>query len=160
MRTAVGFDEARGDTIEVVNLRFAESPVNLDPVTGDAGFLTLTKDDYFYVAEIAVLLIIALLVLLLVVRPLVRRILTESESAPAIAADPAQTALAAPEGHAKPALPGPASETEPPPKPEFIESAKAAGKIQAAAMEQVGQIVESNPTEAVSVLRQWIQEPA
>src|SRR5882757_8193169 len=81
-RTAIGFDQKRGDQIEVVNLRFAETPANVIPEpTGLMSFLTFTKDDVMHWIELGVMVLLALVVLLLVVRPLVRRIL-ESESAP------------------------------------------------------------------------------
>ena len=157
VRTAVGFDEARGDSIEVVNLRFAESPMELVADAGSGGFLTLTKDDYFYIVEVVVLLIVAILVILLVVRPLVRRILEET---PETETPAAQATAALPAGESAAALPGPQTPDTPAPKPEFIEAAQVAGKLQAETMQQVGEIVESNPVEAVAVLRQWIQEAA
>src|SRR4029079_2845788 len=47
VRSAIGFDQKRGDQVEVVNLRFAEAPV-IPPVvepTGLLGMLQFTKDD-------------------------------------------------------------------------------------------------------------------
>src|SRR5262249_29722390 len=83
VRTAIGFDQKRGDQVEVVNLRFAEVPTNVIPEpTGLLSFLTFTKDDVMHWIELGVMFLLALIVLLLVVRPLVRRIL-ESDSAPA-----------------------------------------------------------------------------
>ncbi|MFN0264551.1 flagellar basal-body MS-ring/collar protein FliF [Tepidamorphus sp. 3E244] len=155
VRNAVGYDESRGDSIEVVNLRFADNPVSL-AAADEGGFLTFTKEDYFSIAEMVVLLIVGLLVLLLVVRPLVRRILAEQ---PKPEADKAAQ-LTDQSADAAAALPAPQAERAPAPKPEFLEAAKAAGSVQAEVMEEVGQIVESNPTEAVNVLRHWIQEAA
>ncbi len=82
VRTAIGFDQKRGDQVEVVNLRFAEVPANVIPEpTGLMSFLTFTKDDVMHWIELGVMFLLALVVLLLVVRPLVRRIL-ESEGSP------------------------------------------------------------------------------
>ena len=158
VRTAVGFDESRGDSVEVVNLRFAESPVDMSADASAGGFLSFGKQDYFYIAETAALFIVGILVILLVVRPLVRRILDDTP--PAETAKPDQITDKTAEGAETAALPAPEAEAPPPPRPEFIEAAKVAGSIQAQVMEQVGEIVESNPVEAVSVLRHWIQDAA
>ncbi len=77
VRTAVGFDQKRGDQIEVVNLRFAETPAA--PIQEPTGWMTSlqpTKDDIMRAIELAVMGLLGLVVLLFVVRPLVRRILT------------------------------------------------------------------------------------
>ena len=74
VRSAIGFDQKRGDQVEVVNLRFADSPAI--PVAEPVGWMSMlqfTKDDIMHWAEIGVMSLLALIVLLLVVRPLVRR---------------------------------------------------------------------------------------
>ena len=83
VRTAIGFDQKRGDQVEVVNLRFAEMPAN--PITEPSGWLAalqFTKDDIMRAIEMAVMGLLGLVVLLMVVRPLVRRMLTPEERAP------------------------------------------------------------------------------
>src|SRR5207253_3610076 len=76
VRSAIGFDQKRGDQVEVVNLRFAEVPTNVIPEpSGLMSFLTFTKDDVMHWIELGVMLLLALIVLMLVVRPLVRRLL-------------------------------------------------------------------------------------
>src|SRR5207244_3852756 len=76
VRTAIGFDQKRGDQVEIVNLRFAEVPTNVIPEpTGIMSFLQFTKDDVMHWIELAVMVVLGFVVLLAVVRPLVRRIL-------------------------------------------------------------------------------------
>ena len=90
MRSAIGFDQKRGDQVEVVNLKFAEAPV-VPPVaepSGLLGMLQFTKDDVMYVIELGVMMLLGLVVLFMVIRPLVRRILA-SEAVPALASDSA-----------------------------------------------------------------------
>ena len=86
VRSAIGFDQKRGDQVEVVNLRFAEAPA-VPPVaepTGLLGMLQFTKDDVMYVIELGVMMLLGLVVLFMVIRPLVKRILaSEAVSAPA-----------------------------------------------------------------------------
>ena len=46
VRSAIGFDAKRGDQVEVVNLRFAETtPSPINEVTGWMSYLQFTKDD-------------------------------------------------------------------------------------------------------------------
>ena len=80
MRSAIGFDQKRGDQVEVVNLRFAETPAS--PIVEPTGWLSMlqfTKDDIMSVIEMLVMGVLGLVVLLLVVRPLVRRIIAPDE---------------------------------------------------------------------------------
>jgi flagellar M-ring protein FliF len=77
VRSAIGFDAKRGDQVEVVNLRFAETPaMPIEEPAGWMSYLQFTKDDIMRFAEQGVMVVLGLIVLLLVVRPLVRRIVT------------------------------------------------------------------------------------
>jgi flagellar M-ring protein FliF len=77
VRSAIGFDQKRGDQVEVANLRLAESPaIPISEPAGWMGFLQFTKDDIMHWVEIGVMSLLALLVLLLGVRPMIRRIFT------------------------------------------------------------------------------------
>src|SRR5438552_4463896 len=76
VRSAIGFDQKRGDQIEVVNLKFAET-LNLviaEP-SGLLGSLQFTKDDVMHCGEEIVIVLLAIVVLIMAVRPLVNRIL-------------------------------------------------------------------------------------
>jgi flagellar M-ring protein FliF len=82
VRSAIGFDQKRGDQVEIVNLRFAELPQNM--LSEPKGFFDLpqfTKDDIMRGIELAVMGILGLIVLFFVVRPLVRRIVTPDRPA-------------------------------------------------------------------------------
>jgi flagellar M-ring protein FliF len=77
VRTAIGFDQKRGDQVEVANLRLAETPSF--PVSEPAGWMSMlqfTKDDIMRGVELGVMALLAILVLLLGVRPMIRRIFT------------------------------------------------------------------------------------
>ena len=83
VRSAIGFDQKRGDQVEVVNLRFAEAPATpITEPTGLMAYLQFTKEDIMQAVELAVMAILAIVVLLTVVRPLVRRIITVEPPAP------------------------------------------------------------------------------
>src|SRR3954452_19945360 len=90
VRSAIGFDQKRGDQVEVVNLRFAEAP-SVPPVAEPSGLLGMfqfTKDDVMYVIELAVMMMLGLVVLFMVIRPLVKRILA-AEVVPSLTSEPA-----------------------------------------------------------------------
>ncbi|MDP6691737.1 MAG: flagellar M-ring protein FliF C-terminal domain-containing protein, partial [Alphaproteobacteria bacterium] len=75
--SSIGFDEARGDTVKVINMRFARLEDDPDVVV-DEGF-ALTKGDIFRLAEVGSLAVIGILVIFLVLRPLISRVLTPGQ---------------------------------------------------------------------------------
>src|SRR5256885_521185 len=101
VRTAIGYDQKRGDQIEIVNLRFAEAPAAQiqEPSGGLLSFLQFTKDDIMRAIELAGMALLGLVVVLFVVRPLVRRILTPDEPRALAAVGPGAPALASGEPH-------------------------------------------------------------
>jgi flagellar M-ring protein FliF len=154
VRTAIGFDQKRGDQVEVVNLRFAEVPANVIPEpTGLMSFLTFTKDDVMHWIELGVMLLLALVVLLLVVRPLVRRIL-ESESSPSADANIA-TAIAGGDAALAQEIKAVPSQTA-----KMIDMAQVQGQVHAQSVQKVGELADANPNETVSIIRSWLHEDA
>jgi flagellar M-ring protein FliF len=157
VRSAIGFDQKRGDQVEVVNLRFAEAPT-VPPVvepTGLLGMLQFTKDDVMYVLELGVMMLLGLVVLFMVIRPLVKRILA-SEVVPALAEPlPALTDSSGQEGASGQALiPGTSAASQ------LIDVAQVQGQVHAQAVHRVGELAERNPNETASIVRQWLSEPA
>ena len=76
VKGAIGFDAARGDQVQIANLRFADPFGATMAEPSEASMLSMERDDYYRIAELAVLLIVSLLVLFFAVRPLIRRIIT------------------------------------------------------------------------------------
>ena len=100
VRSAIGFDAKRGDQVEVVNLRFAETtPSPINEPTGWMSYLQFTKEDIIRGAELGVMVLLGLVVLLMVVRPLVRRIITP-DGIQAMQVAPGAVATASPEAMA------------------------------------------------------------
>ncbi len=153
VRSTVGFDKARGDQIEVVNLRFAEAPAPADFVepTLVQALLSPSKEDVMRMVELGVLSLLTLIVLLAVVRPLLRRVL---------AADPAATALLAAGGGASIEVGADGTILVPHESQtaKLMEFAKINGQIQADTVQRVIDMVRASPSETVEVLRNWIQE--
>ncbi len=164
VRSAIGFDQKRGDQVEVVNLRFAEAPA-VPPVaepTGLLGMLQFTKDDVMYGIELAVMMLLGLVVLFMVIRPLVKRILT-AEAIPALISQGTAPALAdgsaqggAEAGGSGQALLANTMTTQ------LIDVAQVQGQVHAQAVHRVGELAERNPNETASIVRQWLgeQQPA
>ncbi len=174
VRSAIGFDAKRGDQLEVVNLRFAESTAM--PVGEPAGWMNImqfTKDDIMRAAEQGVMALLGLIVLFIVVRPLVRRIVTpENPNRGAVAglvgvASAVDGANGSGEGGIT-NIGGPnvsivggdesvaiSNRTS-----TMIDIAKVQGQVHAQSVQKVGEIAEKNPHEAVSIIRTWLHEDA
>ena len=161
VRSAIGFDQKRGDQVEVVNLRFAEAP-SVPPVTeptGLLGMLQFTKDDVMYGIELAVMMLLGLVVLFMVVRPLVKRIL----AAEVVAARTEATAPALTDGSAEAGVPGQQLLPSGAITSQLIDVAQVQGQVHAQAVHRVGELAERNPNETASIVRQWLgeqQQPA
>lgn len=158
VRSSVGFSDERGDKVEVVNLRFAEPPMQALPAPNDSLIPELTRSDIVRLVETAILGLIGILVILFVARPLVRRILgpEAGETTPAI--ETGGMAQITTEGGDIPQLTGPAGETEH--QSDAIAMAEIAGEVQAAAVRRVAEMIEENHDEAVGIIRNWISEAA
>jgi len=162
VRTAIGFDQKRGDQVQVINLRFAESPA-VAPITEPSGWMSalqFTKDDLMRGIEMVVMALLGLVVLLLVVRPLVRRILAPDERAVA-ALPPADASADTP---LAPAIVAPAesvvAKAEPSQTAKMIDIAQVQGQVHAQSVQKVGDLADKNPRETVSIIRQWLNESA
>jgi flagellar M-ring protein FliF len=149
VRTSIGFDQKRGDQLEVVNLKFAEAPA-VTPVaepTGLLGMLQFTKDDVMYVIELGVMMLLSLVVLFMVIRPLVKRILASEEVA-SLAGD----AVPALSDQSQSLVPGPNATAQ------MIDVAQVQGQVHAQSVHRVGELAERNPNETASIVRQWLSE--
>jgi flagellar M-ring protein FliF len=154
VRSAIGFDQKRGDQVEVINLRFAEAPMT--PISEPSGWMTylqFTKDDILRTIEWTVMGLLGLVVVLVVVRPLVRRILTPDERVPQTAA-PALVPAAA--GNAPALTDGMPTITNQTSK--MIDIAQVQGQVHAQSIQKVGELAQKNPHEAVAIIRQWLHE--
>jgi flagellar M-ring protein FliF len=152
VRNAVGYDESRGDQVEVVNMRFAD--VEAPFFEEDRSFLGLSKSDYFKIGEILLFMIIAVLVILLVLRPLIARTFAamEPEPEPVLPGADGGGALEGP-GADQAALPDADAEEDP-----MISLGAVDGQIKASSVRKIGEIIDKHPDQAIAVLRSWIYE--
>ncbi len=166
VRSAVGYDANRGDSIEVVNMRFAP----LERVDLDDGSLLfgISKEEFLQLAEVLVLGVVGLLVILLVVRPVLTRLF---ESMPTtLAAGTAGGPGGALSGEAIAALTGPtgsasdmadlleAEEEEENLLDQMIDINQVEGRVRASSLKKIGEIVDKHPEEAVAIIRNWMYQ--
>ncbi len=170
VRSAIGYDAERGDTVEVINLQFAELNTDSDAFAAPPGVvLGLSKTDIFKIAEMVVFGIVAILVLLLVVRPLLTKAMTIGlESSPALAhagAGEGAIALAGPDG--TPAIAGPGGEggemgqlaaPDEEGADSMIDVAQIEGRVKASSMKKIADLVDKHPEEAVNIMRNWLYD--
>ncbi len=158
-RAAVGFNERRGDTLELLNLPFsgADAPLSL----AEPGWFDLSRGEILRIVELVILLIVALLVILLVARPMIGAI-GRAAAPTALAGAAGPPALAAPGGDgnmtATPALAAPGSAI--PGQISPIDVASIDGRMGSTTMKKVGEIIEKHPDEAVAILRSWMYQEA
>lgn len=158
VKSALGFDASRGDTVEIVNMQFASLT---DGKEIELGFWEkLDFSQYVRLGETLVMAIVGLLVVLLVIRPMLQRLL---EPQPQAVGAPNGRAMLAAAG-ALPALEGPDGSTLPVPMSneldEMMDLDRIDGQIRASTMRKIAEIVEKHPDETLQILRSWMYEEA
>ncbi|MEM6834315.1 MAG: flagellar basal-body MS-ring/collar protein FliF [Pseudomonadota bacterium] len=181
VKGAIGFNDSRGDTIEIASMQFTTQTIDGEAPEIDT-ILGLDMSAFERTAEIGVLGIVSILVLLLVVRPIVKKVI---EAAPVQQQEIQQNpALMAEE---RPQLTGPSSVEI---TPELlalaaegdedaaeiinaarlesenqvqqlgidaeIDVAQVEGRLKGSALKKVGTIITKNPDESAAIVRQWL----
>jgi flagellar M-ring protein FliF len=146
VRPAVGFDERRGDRVEVASMAFVVPPA--EDETGTAGLfgLGLERAELFRIGETALAIGLFLIFIYAFARPTVARLvaLNPHEPPPALAA----VAMSAPT-------------SLPPLEEAMVSMARVDGQVRAASLRALAGLVDERPEEAVQTLRNWLAtEPA
>jgi flagellar M-ring protein FliF len=160
VKSAVGFDEKRGDTIDVANMQFAA--VDTGNAAADSNLLFgFDRSELLNAAEVLAVAILAVLVILLVVQPMIGRLLA-TENMASGGDDRKKTGLEMlPAKAAAPALIGPSSQQRESAMPEddaLIDMSRVEGKVKASSVKKVEDIVNNYPSETVSVIRSWMSQ--
>jgi flagellar biosynthesis/type III secretory pathway M-ring protein FliF/YscJ len=165
VRSAIGFDEKRGDQLKVVNLRFNQPEIEeLPPV--EEPLLGMNKNDWWRASQFGGLGLIALLMIFFVMRPLIKALVSPMPAttlasqaiagpAPAAALTGAAASAALAAAGAAGALPPPQSVVQ-----AMIDIAQVEGQVKESSVRKVGEIVGKHPDEATAILRQWLHESA
>ena len=161
VKTAIGFNERRGDTVQLLSLPFAATEDARAPDTdGWLGF-RLEKPDLMRLAETALIGVVALVGLLSIVRPMVLRLTLAGAPAqlagtaatgPAnlpIAGAPRLGALAHEDGRSGSAIGLLEDES-------MVNVANIEGQVRAASLRRIAEMVEKNPEETLAIMRGWM----
>ena len=160
VKSAIGFDDKRGDQLKVVNLRFSQPEMETLP-PAEEPLLGLQKEDVLHISQFGGIGIIALLLIFFVLRPMIKALATpsnggllmaqsmQSQGALAAAASGA-LAMASPSGAM--ALPSPSAVQN------MIDISQVEGQVKESSVRKVGEIVTKHPDETVSIVRQWLHE--
>lgn len=148
VKSAIGFNEARGDQVNVVDIRFTPLPAAAAPAAAAPAPL-MAREDMMRLAEVGALVLIVLALAVFVLRPM----------------------LAAPKGAAP--IPAPsygASDTTAAPAPALaqiqqdnaleqrINLAQVEGQVKASSIRKVSEIVKAHTDDSTNILRGWIRE--
>jgi flagellar M-ring protein FliF len=161
VKSAIGYDDKRGDHVEVVSMPFAsEEATSVADASGPLG-LNLEKADVLRLAQTGLFGVIGLLALLVVLRPMVLRI---TSVAPATLSG-AGSALSALAGQAAGALTAsapqaiaagaalPLLEDE-----SMVNIAQIEGQMRASSLRRIGELAEKHPEETLSIVRRWMSQ--
>lgn len=149
VRSAVGYDETRGDKVDVVNMQFNKTTTDLPAEEGPIDWL---KRDLDSIIKTVVLGIIAILVIMLVIRPLVNKAFDvsaadlEAQEIKAMASNEALNQAVASAGAGGP-LPD-----------EGGVNVALQGRNDFSPAQRVNDIIESNPDETLNIIRTWLAE--
>jgi flagellar M-ring protein FliF len=158
VKSAMGFDTARGDQVQVTNMAFARVAAT-DATPAPKPLLGLDSSYWFKIIEAAIMSLTALLIGLLVVRPLIARMFAPNNNYTA----PHQIAGSAPSAGALPAPDGihqsgaPAQLTSS--AASSIDISQIEGQVRDSSIKKIGEVVDAHPEEALAIIRTWLHQP-
>lgn len=157
VRSAIGYDVNRGDTLEVRNKQF----VSIEDIieTPDDTIMGFEKSELLQTTETLALMLMILLFVLLVLQPMIGKLLKTDKASK----DTNEEMDMLTAGGMNPALTGPSSEFQPAQVNEeqedsMIDMQSVEGKVKASSVKKIEDIVDAYPTETVSVLRSWMAQ--
>lgn len=169
VKSAVGFDEKRGDTVTVDNIAFARPDIPLDEAKAPGPF-DFDKFDIVHGVEIGALFITALALVLFVLRPLVKGLFSrEEDKLAAELGGPASGRAIAGQGGAGGGDAPPAvgmneakSVAIDMPTPDRLDAgidvARVSGQVKASSIKKISEVVSTHPDESVGIIRSWMAE--
>lgn len=161
VRSAMGYNEQRGDQLEVVNVRFARPSVVAGGTEAASSMFDFDRNDIMRAVELLVLLIVGALMVFFVLRPLVKAASGGGGGQLAITGVSPQSLPGAPAGAGPQALAGPSGAMPLLPASEMdqrLDIARIEGQVKASSVKKVSDFVESHPDESVSIIRNWVHE--
>jgi flagellar M-ring protein FliF len=164
VRSAVGYDQTRGDQVSVINVRFAHDAAAGGGTTSASKLTDFDKNDLMRGLELLIGAAVAALIIFFVVRPLLA---TAGGGGPMAM----RTLPAGAPGGGQPGGggqiagatgPGGESLALPSPKPNDIDQrismAQIEGQVRVSSVKSVSEFVDKHPEESISILRSWLHE--
>ena len=163
VRSAIGFDPDRGDTVEVRNMPFAEP----DMEDLETSLFDFTKNDILRLIELGVMLVLALIAIFLVVRPAMAKLMPDpvtldanagadgvgpgGGNLPAIVDENGKviSQMAPADGDGSSAEPEEGDESGIPDLDD---------PVRVALIQQARDVIEARPDDAAALLKQWINQ--
>jgi flagellar M-ring protein FliF len=164
VKSAMGFQQARGDLVQVTNMQFARVDAG-EGTPAPKPLLGLDAAYWFKIIEAAIMCVTALLIGLFVARPLINRMFSPNAPARPVAllgASPVAGALPAPAA----VQPGGTIATDasgqqivlPAPQP-GIDLSRIEGQVRESSVKKIGEVVNAHPEEALAIIRTWLHQP-
>ncbi len=175
VKSAIGYDEKRGDVVEVVSMRFAGEPTEAPEAAGLLG-IKLDKPDVMRLVQTALFGLIGLLALLLVLRPMIMRLtaLAPGSAGPGggLLGLPAgasaafngpgasgQHAIAGPGGTYAGQISGPGGDaTGQLEDDSMVNLTQIEGQMRASALRKLSELVGKHPDETLNIMRGWMAQ--
>ncbi|MEP7211277.1 MAG: flagellar M-ring protein FliF C-terminal domain-containing protein, partial [Alphaproteobacteria bacterium] len=169
VKSAVGFDDKRGDTITVDNMPFAHPEIALLDAEKKPGPFDFNKFDLVHIAELVALLITALALVLLVLRPLVKGLFTRGDgdndaeglNIKLTAAQAQQLANVGQPSNGVTFADAKAVAIDIPSADRLdagIDVARISGQVKASSIKKISEVVASHPEESIAIIRSWLAE--
>jgi flagellar M-ring protein FliF len=163
VQSAIGYDEKRGDTVEVVSMPFAVADEGAAPASGGLLGLGLEKSDILGLAQSAILAVVVLLALLFVLRPMAMR-LSAVTSGGLLGGDPLLVGadgvtLSLPDanmGGVAGMIGGGGGGTALLTDESMVSVQNIEGQLRASAMRKLTELVEQHPEASLSIMRSWM----
>lgn len=174
-RSAIGYDEKRGDKVEVVSMRFTAPDEAGPPAKPDILGLSIDKSDVMRLGQTGLIVVVALAALLFVLRPMVIRLTTiapaalDSSAAEGMAlaasgvapgAMGSSLALAGPRGSAAGPLPPGTSLLRGSDGEAMVQKSSIVGAMRVSSLRTVADLIEQHPDESLAVMRNWMAKEA
>ncbi len=162
VQSAIGYDEKRGDKVEVVSMRFATQDDGGTVPSSNLLGLNLEKSDLLGLGQSVILAVIVLLALIFVLRPMALRLSALSPQGMLAAGD----ALLSGAGGVSLAAPmrlagaaggnGQAMLTD----ESMVNMANVEGQLRASSLRKLSEMVEKHPEESLAIMRGWLTAEA
>lgn len=175
VKTAIGYNEKRGDKVEVINMPFIQHDLEEEVISNPSASY-MPQMDITRLIELLVLAAVGILILLMIVRPVLLRVIQNSGVAEA---DPqAAQLLAIANGYPMDTVPDyskisgamvsptklayPTGEIVMPEDDEeddmMLDIRSVDGRVRASSLRKISDIIDKHPEEAVTIIRNWMYD--